>query len=634
MDGKPGVQLRRSTFICVSLSFSLLAFAGTGASPATAAPAPVDPIEVLGGGDLRDARPWAAPDGAQIVTYREASAPQSVRLIERRDGAAFTDPVELTTVGNAEPPDLSFTPAGGTYAVWGVSTTGAVAQQAIRPPGGEFTAAAPVNGCGRFVDSAAGPDGELALACTFTSPSPPTTSNLRFSTLPALGPFSLSDLDDRIQPVYDNFIEPQVAWGSDGTLAFAARYKVTTTNPPPVNETSRIRVVLPLIAETSDIVQVTEPDTVQLGGLAVAADGRVALSYSTDSGPLLRVRPAGPAGQVYSSHPLPGEEATEPVFERAGPVHVMSVVQGPDRLYFANVKGAGPGPVASVPIPLAGQGDPYIPYEQGFQAAPDGTEYATILADDGVYATSREPGAGAFATPAKIGPVPDSNPSSTVTGEGDLLVAWNTGTAGDHKLMVGGLDGHAPKLEVESFPDSGSVGVPLEFAATATDSMGMRSIRWDFPGAIVAGERVTHTFTRPGNQRVTLTATDRAGNETVERRTVRIPGGGEGEAPRMTVKVPKKLSFRALARKGVRVKVSSDRPLRIRASIGTTKRKARRKPMGVKAVKKLRARQTVRVKPKRKRLGKRRAFRLHVRVTGTTSGGEKVTKVKRVRIRR
>ncbi len=623
--------MRRSTIICTFVSLYALA----GVAAASAAPGPVDPIEVLNGGDLRDPRPWTAPDGGQIVTYREVSGPQSVRLIERRDGATFASPIELSTVGNAEPPDLSFTPDGGTYAVWGVSTTGSTAQQAIRAPGGEFTPAAPVGGCGRFVDSAAGPGGELALACMFTSPSPPTTSNLRFSTLPALAPFSLSDLDDRIQPVYDNFIQPRVAWGQDGTLAFAARYKTTTTNPPPANETRRIRVVLPLIAETNDIVQVTEPDTAQLGGLAVASDGRIAVSYSTDSGPLLRIRPAGPAGQVYASHPLPGEEVTAPVFEEAGPVHVMSVVQGPDRLYFANVKGTGPEPVASTPIPLGGQGDPYIPYEEGFQVAPDGTEYAVIRADDGVYATSREPGATAFSTPAKLGPAPDSNPSSTVTGDGDLLVTWNTGPAGGQKLIVGGLDGHAPKVVVESFPESGTIGVPLEFAASATDSMGMRSTSWNFGGgSAVAGDRATHTFSRPGAHQVTFTATDRAGNETVERRTVRVPGGGDGDSPRMSVKVPKKLAFRALARRGVRVKVSANRPLRIKASIGTSKRKARRKPLGVKAVKKLRAKHTVRVRPKRKRLGKKRAFRLHVRVTGTDRSGAKITKVKRVRIRR
>jgi len=605
----------------------------TWTAPAIAAPEPLDPIEITAAPNLIEAQPWIAPDGGQLISFKRIT-PGGVQLLtERRNGGPFADPVDLSDTGNSESPDLSFTPDGGVYAVWGIATTGSDAEQSIRPPGGEFSDAVTVPGCGRFSDSAAGPDGGLALVCSYTSATVPRTSNVRFSQLPSLGPFSLSDLNDRIQPVYDNFIDPKVAWGADGTLAFAARYKTTITDPPPVNETTRIRIGLPDLAETADLVQVTEPDRAQLGGLAVTPDGRVAVTYSTDAGPLLRVRPAGPVAQPYSTIPLPGEEVTEPVVEAGGDIHAMSVIQGPPRAYYANVLRDGMPAFESAPIPLAGAGDPYIPYEEGFRVAADGTEYAVIKADDGVYATSRAPGGAAFAAPVKIGSTPNANPSSAVTPDGDLLVTWIEGEPGAHRLFAGGLDETPPKVTVTSFPDRAEAGIPVEFEASAVDAMGLRSVAWDFgDGQRVEGGTATHAFGF-GSHRVRFIATDRAGNETVEAKTVVVPGGGaDGDGLKLRVTVPKKLKFKALARRGVKVKVKADRPVSVRAKIGI-KRKGKLKPFRAKQVKKARISHKFRIKPKRSKLGKPRKLKLLVRVTANTAQGERVTKTKKVRVR-
>ena len=64
------------------------------------------------------------------------------------------------------------------------------------------------------------------------------------------------------------------------------------------------------------------------------------------------------------------------------------------------------------------------------------------------------------------------------------------------------------------------------------------------------------------------------------------------------------------------------------------KKALRRKPLATRNVKKPKERQVLRLKPKRGRLGKARAFRLRVRVTATTAAGKVLSRSGSVKIRK
>lgn len=612
------------------------------AAGATAAPLPVDPLEVARSTQLGEAQSFVAPGGAQLISFRAAKPGGNTSvLVERTDGNPFSDQIDLIQNNNAGPPSLSFTGDGGIYAIVGIATSGAVAQQSVRPPGGEFGPLSPVTNCNRFVDSAAGPNGEIAVVCSHNEAAvPPNTYWL--GTSPTLGPVTVNG---QINPaVYDSFIKPEVAWGKDGTLAVVADYWTTTTAPPPANQTKRVRATVRNAAKgvfaTIDFPNVTQPNDISVSGPVVLDDGTVAFSTSGTAGARVQIRPPG-AATAFAASALNGEGATAPQVDGAQNLHVMTGNQGPPRQYWSNVRPPGGSFGTQVPIPLAGADDPYIPYD-GFAVAPDGTEYAVIRAGDGIYATSREPGRASFEPPRLLGAGDaTNNPGVAVTPESDFLVSWPVeAAAGDHRLFVGGLDKTPPEVSVSSFPTEAAAGAVIAFSAEASDQMGMRSTGWDFgDGKTVNGGAASQAFA-PGDHPVTFTATDRAGNETVVRRTVRVPGSPVIDDPViddplvMKVVTPKKMRFRALGRRGVKVKVTANKAVRIGVRLGTSKAKARRKPLRSRRVKRLKSRHVLRVKPVRRRLGKRRKLKLFVRVTGTTPEGESLTRVKRVRVRR
>lgn len=624
------MQLRQSLIAAIS-ALGLLLPAG-----ALAAPKPIDPLEVAQSEQIFNVAPHVSPTGEQLTTFStQVPGGTAFRLIERTDGGPFSAPVDLGTTGNVQDPSLSFTPTGGIYAVWGIPTSGATAQQTFRPAGGEFVPASDVTGCGRFVDSAASPTGGIAVSCTQTAvTNPPDTYGLGIS--PTLGPVTVNETMN--QPIYDPFIDLNMTWGSDGTLAVVGGFQQNFTNPPPANETRRTRVTLRNagtgLTATADF-DATEPNELEsVGDPAVLNDGTVALATFGTAGARVLIRPPG-ALTTFAPFDLTGVGVASVKSDDSGNIHALHAdPEPPTREYWTSVKPPGGNFGSTAPIPLAGGVDPYIPFG-AFEVAPDGTEYALIRDDDGLYATSRDPGAVAFSAPVKLGPAPADNPTGAVTPDGDLLVAWPAQNGpGDYGAYVGGLDRTPPKVTVGSFPVEGADGQQLSFAASATDSMGMRSTGWDFGGGqTVAGDTASHAF-GPGDHRVSFRAVDRAGNETVETRTVSIPGDGAGQGgTNMRLVTPKKMKFRALLRKGVKVRVRASEPMRIKATIGTAKRNGKLKSFRTKKIRRLKASHDFRVKPKRKRLGKPRKLKLTVRVTGTTATGKRVTKARRVKIR-
>ena len=602
----------------------------TWSETARAEPRPVPPIEIERG-QLHEPRPFASPGGSQLVTWIGQGTDVGLHLAERGPGGGpFGPPVSLSGSGNLEPPSISFTQNDGFYAIWGVATSGVPAETIIRAPDGSLGPLGTVPGCDRFVDSASGPAGEIAMACKFRlATNPPDT--VRWGSTATLGP--VTPTEDLTPPAYSNFLKPSIEWGPDGTIAIVSDGRTTTTDPPPMNETTRIRVSIRGSAPfaTQDIAFATWPQEVDAGPPLVLDDGTVAVPLAGSEGARLALRPPG-APSVFAPVPLQGEGIWGAGVDTEQRIHVASGVAG-DRQYWSFVKPRDGGFGAANPIPMpvvAGGGDAYL---IGFEVAPDGTEYAIIRADDGTYATSRSPGL-PFTEPVRLGSEPSGNAEGALTGDGDLLVAWaHEQGPTDRSIELSGLDKTPPQVSVNAFPTRMTDGETAAFSATATDAMGIGSLAWSFDGRIVQGGDATHAFVGPGPREVAFTATDVAGQKTVVKRTVEV-AVGPGSKPLLTLKTPRKIRFRALRKRGLRIVVTGRPPVRLRVALGASRSKAGLRPLRARVVRKFRNRHVLRIKPRRARLGKRRAFRLHVQVTGTTKAGRQTTKAKAVRVRR
>ncbi len=193
--------------------FSAICIAAIWPSESAAAvPVPIPQIEVANEGNPVRSEPHVSPDGNQVVTYTaDSPGSGSVYLSERgNQGGSFSDPLELSSTKDPEPPSLSFTDDGGIYVIWGIASTVLPAEQSYRLPGGSFTPHQPAVGCGRFVDSAAGPGGGIAVACSHKlATDPPDT--ISFGSSPTLGPVTVNE--DLVPPAYDIYIAPRITWG-------------------------------------------------------------------------------------------------------------------------------------------------------------------------------------------------------------------------------------------------------------------------------------------------------------------------------------------------------------------------------------------------------------------------------------
>ena len=205
-------------------------------------------------------------------------------------------------------------------------------------------------------------------------------------------------------------------------------------------------------------------------------------------------------------------------------LHVATAEYGPPYLYrvYRQRPGSGLGPPVAIPTP---DSSTYLPYSTGFHVAPDGTEFAVMRGNRGVFVSVRPRGIGTFRPPVKIGPRPDSNPSAAIVPGDNLMVTWSReAVPGDQRVMVGGWDsGRPPTVSGVHAPRQALVRIGTGFSARAFDPMGVRSIRWSFGDRRSAtGASVSHSYRRPGRYRVRVTATDKAGNRRTISRVIRV----------------------------------------------------------------------------------------------------------------
>ena len=85
---------------------------------------------------------------------------------------------------------------------------------------------------------------------------------------------------------------------------------------------------------------------------------------------------------------------------------------------------------------------------------------------------------------------------------------------------------------VTATPSAGEPGVRVQFAATASDSDGIREFVWTFAdGTYAYGSSPQKTFNVAGQYPIRLTVIDQAGNAALRTLTVTVGSGGQGNPP-------------------------------------------------------------------------------------------------------
>jgi hypothetical protein len=135
------------------------------------------------------------------------------------------------------------------------------------------------------------------------------------------------------------------------------------------------------------------------------------------------------------------------------------------------------------------------------------------------------PAGGGFGTPA---PVSDGTSdaqalSTALTESGDGVIAFQQGAFMARIAHARGFDSTPPQLSGVSIPATAGLGETVPFAAQAFDTWGPVTFGWNFGDGTADGASPTHAFGAAGDQAVTVTATDSAGNSSSQSGTVSVP---------------------------------------------------------------------------------------------------------------
>ncbi|MEI2702942.1 MAG: PKD domain-containing protein [Baekduia sp.] len=156
-----------------------------------------------------------------------------------------------------------------------------------------------------------------------------------------------------------------------------------------------------------------------------------------------------------------------------------------------------------------------------------GVAQTRVTGARGIGITVRDSATGAWADPA---PIPGSSVdlSSTPVSQSDLkgnvAIAWTSTASGRYSVHAAIADFGPPQVSALSVPDQATTGEEVPVSAEASDDWSeMRSVRWDFgDGTSATGESPSHTFAATGEYRVSVTATDAAGNSATRSSVVSV----------------------------------------------------------------------------------------------------------------
>jgi hypothetical protein len=221
----------------------------------------------------------------------------------------------------------------------------------------------------------------------------------------------------------------------------------------------------------------------------------------------LRLSPSGVDSVVPELAVDPGDDATA-VWERSASGGTEDVVEAASR------PGAG---AWGEPTPLSPAGGTAQLQKVGLDAAGDATavwtegRYPTV----GVAAATR-PAAGGWGAPVAISAPGAANerPALAVGPGGDAIAVWERLGATDSLIQAAAFDAVGPSLRSLSIPGSGKVGTPLSFSVAPLDAISpVVATTWGFgDGGSAAAATATHAYAKPGTFTVTVTSVDAAGN--------------------------------------------------------------------------------------------------------------------------
>jgi hypothetical protein len=151
------------------------------------------------------------------------------------------------------------------------------------------------------------------------------------------------------------------------------------------------------------------------------------------------------------------------------------------------------------------------------QVAMDGRGDAVVVWRGAeLYAARRAAGSAAWEQPVIVAPDPTCEGRAlTADSTGDAVAIWKTPIGLVDRLESAVFDTTPPVLAKLRIPSVARIGSRVRFAVTASDlwSSVAGPPLWHFgDGTTRKGATVAHTFRRPGRYRVSVTATDEAGN--------------------------------------------------------------------------------------------------------------------------
>jgi chitodextrinase len=146
--------------------------------------------------------------------------------------------------------------------------------------------------------------------------------------------------------------------------------------------------------------------------------------------------------------------------------------------------------------------------------------------------------------------VNNDSPAIAFDDEGNAIAVWEhvISASPGVKVQYAGLDAAPPQIDSVSAP-SGVAGQPISMSAAASDRWSPFSLSWSFgDGGSASGASVSYTYASAGSYTVTVKATDAAGNESQQTRTIQIASAPTSHPQPRTPGKPKK------CRKGFRKK--------------------------------------------------------------------------------
>lgn len=485
-----------------------------------------------------------APDGTSAALWVQGTTPTkgTAQALVRLPGGA-TGRTPLSAPGQAKAGVSLAAGADGTLlATWIEDVTGfSLVRYALRPAGGQWTAARSLSGSGQ---SASSPRavwaGDTAIVCWLRSNG--THTIVQCSEKPPGSQFfgAVSDLS--------------APGGSADFLALAAtsgRGVLSWIRP----NASSVRVLQAAewrpgtgFTGLSDLFTVpVVTDKLFTPALALAPNGRATILWSYYSTSASRHTLFSAATDVTGGFG-PRETVSAPL-EDAG-FHYGLAVSEADTAVAVWIAG---GMFSSTTRPAAGS------FSNSIQNRPVSTSAGNpavrwtgpdraIAVWRGRSGTDRTMQSARLEDTGQFGPVTDIaalggqdyftyGGSLAVDGQGNAVAGWGrtvdtdpgAGVVNAHAVHVAGFDGAAPRIGSVDVPASVPVGTVAAMSADIVDVWSPVTASWNFgDGSTANGLQVAHSYGAPGNQTVALTARDALGHESSVDRQLSVTAAPAG----------------------------------------------------------------------------------------------------------